>query len=426
MPDVRLHPDPAAQPGAPSLCDPAAARPEQSVGQPAPEVRPLTRTGPLALEVATSMRDLEALGPEYERLNRITLNGLPFALHEWHLGWCRRWLNCNPRVRDDLAIHVVRDAVGICVGLVPMLRSVRAFGPLRVCALNMLGPDQALSEIRSPLIEPGFEEPVAAALEQHLAATGDWDWVNWSGISPRFALALKAHGELVFEDPQHSYVLDLPRSWEELRSSLKRNIRESLRHCYNSLRREGIGFELAVRTERNEIAEALERFFELHTQRARLAGVPLHPDHFRDEGRRTFLRDVCATLAARKVARVFELVIGGEVVASRLGFVVGQSLYMYYSGFAPRWARYSVTTTTLAEAIKYAIACGLASVDLSPTRNVSKLRWSPREVTYEHAVQLCGGRRGKRARLLYRLARGAGEGFTPLASLLRPFKRQRD
>lgn len=425
MPDVRLHPDLAAQPGAPALRDPAAPRTAQSV-EPEREVRPLTRTGPIALEVVRSMRALEALGAEYERLNRITLNGLPFALHEWHLGWCRHWLNCNPRVRDALAIHVVRDGAGICVALVPMLRSVRTFGPLRACALNMLGPDQAISEIRSPLIEPGFEEPVAAAIEQHLAASGDWDWVNWSGISPRFARALAAHAELAFEEPQRSFVLDLPHSWEELRVGLKRNIRESLRHCYNSLRREGLAFELAVRTERNEIAEALERFFELHTQRARLAGVPQHPDHFSDERSRTFLRDVCATLAARRVARVFELVIGGEVVASRLGFVVGQSLYMYYSGFVPRWARYSVTTTTLAEAIKYAISCGLTSVDLSPTRNVSKVRWSPREVTYERAVQFCGGRRGQRARFLYRLARGAGEGLTPWARLLRPFKRQRD
>jgi CelD/BcsL family acetyltransferase involved in cellulose biosynthesis len=199
-----------------------------------------------------------------------------------------------------------------------------------------------------------------------------------------------------------------------------------LRHCYNSLRREGLDFQLAVRAEAAEIAAALERFFELHTQRANLAGVAVHPDHFKDERAREFLRDVCARLATRRIPRVFELVIHGQVVASRIGFVVGHCLYMYYSGFQPRWGRYSVTTTTLAEAIKYAIGCGLRSVDLSPTRNVSKTRWSPREVAYEHAVQFCTGRRARRAQLLYRLARGRAETPALLALLLRRFRRQRD
>src|SRR6185437_14519043 len=319
---------------------------------------PIDRTGPLSIETVTSTQALEALEDDYERLNRVTGNGLPFALHDWHLSWCRQWLNCNPRVRDDLAIHVMRNRAGICAAILPMLRSVRTLGPLRVCSFNMLWT------------EPGFEDAAAAAIQQHLAATSDWDWVNWSGLSPAFAEALGRHAALVWLQPQPGYLIDLPPSWEQLRTQLKRNIRESLRHCYNSLKREGLEFELAVHTEGAELEAALERFFELHTLRAQLTGVSLHPDHFRYEGARKFLRDVCARLAARNIARVFELRIGGEVVASRIGFVVGHTLYLYYSGFKPPWGRYSVATTIQAEAIKYAIACGLKSVDLSPGRVV--------------------------------------------------------
>jgi CelD/BcsL family acetyltransferase involved in cellulose biosynthesis len=385
---------------------------------------PFDRSGPLSLETVTSMRALESLGEEYERLNRVTGNGLPFALHDWHLSWCRQWFNRNPRVQDDLAIHVMRDHAGICAAIIPMLRSVRTLGPLRACSFNMLGPDPSLSEIHSSLVEPGFETAAAAAIQRHLAATPDWDWVNWSGLSPGFAAALEQHSELAWFEPQRGYLIDLPPSWEQLRARLKRNIRESLRRCYNSLKREGLEFRLAVHTEGMEVAGALERFFELHALRAQLTGVSLHPDHFKSEGAREFLRDVCARLAARKIARVFELNIGGEVVASRIGFVVGHTLYMYYSGFRPSWARYSVTTTILAEAIKYAIACGLETVDLSPGRIVSKTRWSPREVLYGHAVQFCGGRRSHWARLLYQLA--CGERLTLLAPLLSRFERQGD
>lgn len=377
---------------------------------------PLDRTGPLQLETVTTVQGLEALDEEYERLNRVTDNGLPFALCEWHSSWCRQWLNCSRRVQDALAIHVMRDRTGVCVAIIAMLRSVRTLGPLRVCSLNMLGPDPALSEIHPLLIEPGFEVPAAATIQQHLAAMPDWDWVNWTGLSPRFAEALGRHTELAWFEPQRDYVIDLPPSWEQLRARLKRNIRESLRHCYNSLKREGLEFRLAVHTEEADIAGALERFFELHTLRAQLEGTASHPDRFRHERSREFLRDVCARLAARKIARVFELDVGGQVVASRIGFVVGHTLYMYYSGFRPSWAKYSVTTTILAEAIKYAIACGLTSVDLSPGRIVSKTRWSPREVAYGHAVQFRGGRRTHWARFLYQLA--CNERVASLAPLL--------
>jgi len=102
--------------------------------------------------------------------------------------------------------------------------------------------------------------------------------------------------------------------------------------------------------------------------------------------------------------------------------VVGHTLYLYYSGFKPPWGRYSVATTIQAEAIKYAIACGLKSVDLSPGRVVSKTRWSPREVLYGRAVQFCAGRKAHWARLLYQLS--SGERLTLLAPLLGRFERQ--
>jgi CelD/BcsL family acetyltransferase involved in cellulose biosynthesis len=85
--------------------------------------------------------------------------------------------------------------------------------------------------------------------------------------------------------------------------------------------------------------------------------------------------------------RIFQLRIASKIVATRIGFVVGDSLYLYYSGFDPQWARYSVMTTTVAEAIKYAIAQGLTTVNLSPAKDVSKTRWGPREISYRCAYQ---------------------------------------
>jgi CelD/BcsL family acetyltransferase involved in cellulose biosynthesis len=114
-------------------------------------------------------------------------------------------------------------------------------------------------------------------------------------------------------------------------------------------------------------------------------------------------------LAARGAVRLFELKVNSQIVAIRIGFVVRDSLYLYYSGFDPAWARYSVMTTTMAEAIKYAIAQGIKTVNLSPTKDIAKTRWGPRQIDYRSAYQVSGRLRSRLARWAYLRARsGAG------------------
>src|SRR5262249_26269666 len=148
-------------------------------------------------------------------------------------------------------------------------------------------------------------------------------------------------------------VLPLPATWEELRSSRPSNLRESLRKCYGSLRRDGLEPSFEVVTERDRIGSALVDFLRLHAARARLEGTVHHKDVFADATCHAFLSDVCERFAARGALRIFRLKLGGELVATRLGFVLGGSLYLYYSGFDPAYARYGVATTTVAEAMKH-------------------------------------------------------------------------
>ncbi len=203
-----------------------------------------------------------------------------------------------------------------------------------------------------------------------------------------FAEALSAGGALRWQPPLSDFVLDLPPSWEELRSRLKRNIRESLRHCYNSLKRDGHRFELRVIEDPAGVRQGLDRYLALHSMRANLTHTRVHPDRFASRVCREFLYEICERLAARGAVRLFALKIGAQIVAMRLGFVVGDSMYLYYSGYDPLWARYSVMTTTVAEAIRYAIACGIKTVSLSPGREISKTRWGPRQVDYRSAYEV--------------------------------------
>jgi CelD/BcsL family acetyltransferase involved in cellulose biosynthesis len=359
----------------------------------------------VTVETVSTVDGIAALRPCYEHLQRVTGNTLPFALHEWHLAWCHHFLNRTPRVHDELLFYVLRDSAHTCVAIVPLIITRRLVGPLKIVSINLLGADPAMTEIRAPLIDPDYDYLTARAVRDQLAKIGDWDWIYWSGISDAFGEALAVDGSLLWQPALPDFVLDLAPTWEEFRHRLKRNIRESLRHCYNSLKRDHHSFELQVIEDPPELARGLDRFFELHASRAGLETKAKHPDRFTTQVSRDFLHEVCERLSRRHAVRLFQLKIGPQIVATRIGFVAGDGLYLYYSGFDPAWSRYSVMTTTVAEVIKYAIAQGLKTVNLSPTEEISKTRWSPRQVDYKSAYQQGARLRSRLARRTYLAAR---------------------
>jgi CelD/BcsL family acetyltransferase involved in cellulose biosynthesis len=351
-------------------------------------VRWTPATPDLTVEVETTVGGLQALEADYERLLHTTGNTLPFALHEWHVAWCNEFLESGKYILTQPMIHVARNTEGRCVAIVPLILTRRTVGPVKIGTLDLLGADPAITEIRTSIIEPSYETRAVWAIRRRLADVGEVDWLNWGVVSDSHALALSICADLKIQRPLLDYVLDLPPSWDEFHSHLKRNIRESIRHCYNSLRRDGLTYELRIAREPPEVKDALERFFALHAMRADFLGAVAHRNHFANPRARRFLHAVCEKLSARGMVRVFQLAIRGDVVALRIGFVIGNSLYLYYSGFDPRWSKYSVMTTTVVEAVKYAIGQGLTTINLSPNKDVSKTRWGPREIALNQAVQI--------------------------------------
>lgn len=353
-----------------------------------------------SVEVVRAESDLRALRPEWDALFERAGDGLPFQTHEWAVAWWCHFRRDDAALRDELRVHVLRDAAGRARAIVPLMRSERpARGPLRLRSLQLLGADPNLTEIRRPLVEAEDEAPalrrLVARLDQREEA---WDWVVLGGLRaavPAADALLPGRGHWSGETP--AYVLPLPDSWEQLRARLRRNIRESLRKCYNSLARDRHGFEFALAERPAEVEAALEIFFDLHRRRAELPARVAHPDCFAAPAARRFLRDVCAGLATRGAARVFVLRVDGAPAAARVGFVFGEALYLYYSGYDPRWAPFSVMTTTLAEALRWAISAGLRSAHLSTGRDVSKTRWGPEERVYRDATLVHVGLRSRLA-----------------------------
>ena len=363
---------------------------------------------PTSAQVVADVKGIRGLSAEYEHLYRVTGNTLPFATQEWHLAWCEHLLSHTRRASQEPLFCILRKGDGSCTAIVPLILTRRRLGPLRVSALGLVGADPALTEIRNPLVEPGYERATVRAVHERLAELRGWDWIQWSGVSAALAQALSLEATPQWYQTLDDRVLDLPADWAQFSAALRRDVRESVERCYDSLRQAGHNFEFVVARDRVEVRWALHRFLQLHTLRANMPAGPSQPDRFTAHSLRAFLYEVCDRLAARDGVRIFQLRIADEVVAARIGFVIGDGLYLYYSGFDPAWARYGVMTTTTAEALRYAIASGLKSVNLSLTGERSRLRWDPRRVDFYSALVHRDAVRSRLAFGAYRMALAGG------------------
>jgi CelD/BcsL family acetyltransferase involved in cellulose biosynthesis len=345
----------------------------------------------LTVSTLTASEELQRIASEWTDLVSRTEVTLPFVLPEWLITWWETFRQDRPLIRDFLHVKVVRDVSGRLVGIVPFMLTERpSFGPIRARVLAFLGADEYITEQCTPLVDPAFEAQVARALAANLCSERVWDWIHWRGLDRASTFAQTMQGAMSLQrvETSNGNLLRLAPSWGEFRSGLKRNIKESLRRCYNSLKRDGLTMRLEVAESPAHIAKALDTFFELHAMRASQEGGVTHPNRFRGDRSKCFLRTVCARLAARQSTRVFKLYIGESAVAARIGFVLPNCLYLYYSGFDPVWSKYSVMTTTVAETIKYAIERKLSWIHLSMGLDVSKSRWGPQAQAFDESLSV--------------------------------------
>ncbi|MDP9150430.1 MAG: GNAT family N-acetyltransferase, partial [Myxococcota bacterium] len=343
---------------------------------------------------AESTAELAALEPEWRGLERTSGNTLPFRTFTWTAMWWRHMHQDRASLRDSLAIRTVRTVDRRLVGVAPFMLTERpAVGPVRARCLQFVGADPNVTEVRGLLSEPSREAACYAAIGRDLAqAQRDVDWVRWSGVDSRSGGREVLRPLAVdWDRPVVCSLLELPGTWEELKASRPHNLKESLRKCYNSLKRAGLEYSLEVVREPDRVESALADFLRLHAARAALDGTVQHKNVFERAQSRAFLLDVCRSFAEQGALRIFRLHVGGVLAATRIGFVLADSLYLYYSGFDPAFAKYSVMTTSVAEAIKYAIGERLGWVNLSTGEDVSKTRWRPLEIGFHEGVVLSPG-----------------------------------
>jgi CelD/BcsL family acetyltransferase involved in cellulose biosynthesis len=345
----------------------------------------------LHVERAAGDGAIEKLAAEWTELDASLHPRLPFTSPLWNQLWWQHFRTQSAWVRDELFVHAVRSDSGALLAVAPMtLTSRPAYGPLRVRALQMLGADENVTELRSVIARSADTIEVLTTLSKYFGNEAHrWDLLQWCGV-PNNAAArtvLEQGGRIQWGREVPNYYLPLSGSWEDFKSGLSRNMKEALRKCYNSLKRGGHEFTFRVVSDPAEAPAALQTFFALHAERSQADHLPQHRDVFIRPMARNFLIDYAQQMAERDQLRIFQLLIGAQVVATRVGFVLGDQLFLYYSGYQVAWAPHSVMTTVVSETIQWAMQQGLSGVGLSTGRDLSKLRWKPQEFATCEGVQ---------------------------------------
>jgi CelD/BcsL family acetyltransferase involved in cellulose biosynthesis len=349
-------------------------------------------TTELGVTRLTGHAELAALDAEWRALYELGTAGNPFASPDWTGTWLRHFV-----AERELAVLAVRRN-GQLIGVAPwyvrrlagVVRSVQLAGTIR---------HPGLTELPQVLTAPDEHRSVLrAVLHYWCARPGEWDWLElpiehgkgWlepEWIGPAFIVRHKAVRPAV--------VLPLPADVETLRSTLKRNVTESLRRARNRLDKSGQAWTITAHTE--SIADALPVLRRLHGARAEMSGRRRHPDMLADDDRFDCYAEAVTKLAARGRAELLTLDVAGIARAALLVLRAPGASYLAASGVDPDWWQVSPVTLLQWTAMCRAVARGDGEVNLSMGPDVAKLRWSEQVVPHMEFV-VCGPR--ARSRLL--------------------------
>jgi CelD/BcsL family acetyltransferase involved in cellulose biosynthesis len=353
----------------------------------------------LTIETLTTLSELEALTPEWRALLQTISLRTPSKSPLWQLTWWRHFGSLRSLVnRHEMRVFVLREASGELVAVAPMMITHRpGIGPSLFRELQFFGADPYVTQLRGPVCQRDRLTEVSRILTAHAQAEKTYDFVQWRGMAPGFCGETdKRRVRQAQLDDVDSY-LPMRENYAAFLAALPKKTRKHLRKSQNDLRSAGVHYQFRVATTPEETAAGLQRFFELHAQRAALKDVAQHPNVFDCNVSRDFLIDYCGQMARAGELRLFEIRVENRIVATRIGFALGDELYLYFSGYDPAYGPYSIMTTLIAETLQWAHENGVAIVNLSSGVDRSKTRFRPQMIGAEGFYSLNETLRGRLA-----------------------------
>jgi CelD/BcsL family acetyltransferase involved in cellulose biosynthesis len=269
----------------------------------------------------------------------------PFTSYDWYQALCKNVLQ-----RDPSVILVSCDEHP--VALLP--------AEVQDSTLQMI-QDERISDCTDILIEPGYEDMVIAALTSYVE-DHDLD-LDLFPLSPTSMIAERMPAFLdgsVLSDHEVCPFLSLPASWDGYLLTLPGKLRHELRRK----------MKRAANIQLHDLGgDRLGLFFEL------MARSDVKKQQFLTDNIRFFFNDIAASFERQGWLRMCYASLDNEPVAALFSFHLGARVFLYNSGYDPRYTSFAPGIVIIALDIQRAIQEGFVYYDFLRGQEDYKLRF---------------------------------------------------
>lgn len=327
---------------------------------------------------------LDSAGPggltlrqEWDRLLSSAASNVVFLSHSWQYSW---WQHFG--APDGLQLHLlaIRAEDGELLGIAPLYIDVAPMPPPKEYApgegrpegqgepqrlVRLVGGTEVADYLDCICPTERLRDVWSAVLDYLIEQRERWDAIDlhslphWSPgreILPQLAAEKGLSSQVFPEDV--CPVLELPGDFETYLMTLRKKDRHELRRKVRKLEgREDSHWRLVPPTDREAIHEGLRTFFDLHRK------SDADKARFMDAAMAAFFTDTVEVLLPTGWLDVAILDMDNQPAAAYFSFNYNGRIYLYNSGYDPRFASYSAGIALLAYRIHKAINQGLRYFD---------------------------------------------------------------
>ena len=337
----------------------------------------VTAAHDFSLAIGETAKGALVSAEEWDDLLASSISNVVFLARQWQMVW---WKHFGASESCQLHLLAVRDEGGALLGIAPLFIAREPLPPLKEYTRGLLRPEGEGEPRRLVRIVGGIE--VADYLdiiapEEHAAAVwravfnyldehrADWDAIDFHSLpewSPSRAILAEVAGEFglsISTLPEDvAPVVELPDTWDAYLMSLRKKDRHELRRKVRKLEgRDDVRWRLVPPQDAEAMRTGMELFLDLH----RKSGVD--KAHFMNEQMATFFLDMAGSLIDTGWLDLAILEVDGQPASAYFSFNYNGRIYLYNSGYDPRFASYSAGIALLAYRIHKAINQGCRYFD---------------------------------------------------------------
>lgn len=330
----------------------------------------------LKIEVANSF-DAAPTVEEWNTLLQSAASNVVFLTRQWQQIW---WSNFSAHANCSLCLLSIRDAEGALLGIAPLFIEVAPLPPLREYRRGVPRPKGEGTPLRIVRFVGGIDvadyldvicpassmrDVWSLVLDYLLQMRADWDVLDFHSL-PDFSPSREVLAELAAEKGLRAEIfaedvcplVALPGEWETYLMGLRKKDRHELRRKVRKLEgRDDAHWYLVNPIDTEALQRGMRAFISLH----RLSDAD--KAEFMDDHMAAAFMEMAARLAPTGWLDLAILQVNKEPAAAYLSFNYNGRLYLYNSGYDPRFASYSAGVALLAYRIHKAILQGLKIFD---------------------------------------------------------------